>query len=62
MAIITLVEWAKRNGMSADTAKHRANRGPIPAFKLGRDWVIDEDTPSTDKRYGGLSNRWKSEK
>ena len=48
--LITLNEYAKRNGRSPATLRQRIARGTLPAVKIGRDWLIDEDTPLEDTR------------
>ena len=51
MALISLREYAIRNGKEPDTAKHKAQRGGFKtAVKIGRDWLIDEDEPYVDRR------------
>lgn len=52
MALISLVEYARRNGRDQSTAKQKAARGGFrTAIKIGRNWVIDEDEPYIDNRY-----------
>lgn len=48
--MITLKEWALKVGISPATARQKAARGAIPAVKMGRDWLIEENTPNTDHR------------
>lgn len=48
--MIPLKEWALNNGINPSTARQKANRGTIPAFKMGRDWFIDDNVPNFDKR------------
>ena len=49
--IIPLVDYAKQHGRRADVARHMAKRGGFKtAYKLGRDWVLDEDEPWPDRR------------
>ena len=49
--LISLVEWALKNGIHPDTARQRANRGAfVTAYKIGRNWVIDVDEPLIDHR------------
>lgn len=62
MALIPLTQWAKKHNLEQSTARKKASRGVIPAVKMGRDWMIEEDVPNDDHRYGDLSRRWKSEK
>ena len=51
MELISLVEYAKLNGISDATARQRAIRGSFTtARKIGRNWVIDKDEPLTDNR------------
>ena len=61
MALISLVEWAKRNGIDDSTARKKADKGLLPAMKIGRNWVIEESTPNTDCRQSGISRRWKKD-
>ena len=50
--LISLGEWAKKNGIHPDTARQRAIRGALKtARKIGRNWVIDSDEPLIDHRY-----------
>ena len=48
--LITLKEWAQRVGIDPITARQKAARGSIPAIKMGRDWVIEEDVKNIDHR------------
>lgn len=51
MALITLKEYAERLGKNPMIVYQKARYGTLKtAFKLGRDWVIDEDEPYEDKR------------
>lgn len=51
MSEITLAEYAKRNGRTADTATQRARRGVFAtAHKVGRQWMIDENEEWSDAR------------
>lgn len=47
---ISLSEWAKRHNISLSTAREKASKGTLPAEKIGRNWVIDEDVPNIDHR------------
>ena len=49
MALITLKEWALREGISPATARQRAIRRTLPAVKVGRDGLIEESTPNTER-------------
>ena len=63
MAQITLKEWAERVGIDPATARQKAGRGKLPAVKMGRDWVIEEDTPNTDGRIkSGKYKDWRNQK
>ena len=53
MAIITLVEYAKRNGKNIRSVRDKAVRGQINAFKSGKIWLIDEDEKWVDMRRKG---------
>ena len=49
--LISLGEWAKKNGIHPDTARQRAIRGAFEtAYKIGRNWVIDSDEKLVDHR------------
>lgn len=51
MELISLVEYAKLNGISSATARQRAIRGSFKtARKMGRDWIIDKNEPMIDHR------------
>lgn len=51
MALISLVEYAKRNGRSEVTVRQKAARGSFrTAVKMGRDWFIEENEPYLDNR------------
>lgn len=51
MGLISLVEYAKLNGITSATARQRAIRGSFKtARKIGRNWVIDKNEPLTDNR------------
>lgn len=54
MELISLVEYAKINGISDATARQRAIRGSFKtAKKIGRNWVIDRNEPLVDNRKKG---------
>lgn len=49
--LISLHEWAEKNGITHDTARQRAGRGCFQtAQKIGRNWVIDSEEPLIDGR------------
>ena len=51
MALISLVEWAERNGIAPVSARQKAQRGGFKtARKIGRNWVIDDAEGRTDLR------------
>ncbi|MGN0558389.1 MAG: hypothetical protein ACI4IS_02945 [Acutalibacteraceae bacterium] len=50
MALISLPEWAKKNGIAPASARQKVLRGYLPAVKIGRNWLIDEDQPNVDNR------------
>lgn len=51
MAMISLVEYARRHGKARTTVyKKYAKGGFVTAQKVGRDIVIDEDEPYVDNR------------
>ena len=58
MALIPLTEWAAKHGINESTARQRARRGSTPAVKMGRDWMIEEDTPLDDLRQSYVRDGW----
>lgn len=51
MALISLKEYAQRNKLNPTSARYKAQHGGFKtAQKIGRDWVIDENEPSEDRR------------
>lgn len=50
MSLIPLKKWAEQHGISASSARHKISRGKLAAEKIGRDWLIEEDTPNIDHR------------
>lgn len=51
MALITLKEYAEKQGKNPVVVRQKAIRGTFKtAVKRGRDWWIDEDEPYTDAR------------
>lgn len=48
---IPLVEWARKNGITPDSARQKALRGGFEtARKSGRDWLINENEKYRDNR------------
>ena len=51
MALITCKEYAEKNGLSPISVRHKCQRGGYKtAQKIGRDWLIDDAEPNTDRR------------
>lgn len=51
MALISLAEYAKKNGRSTRQIRQKAAAGGFAtAQKIARNWVIDEGEPYIDKR------------
>ena len=51
MAMITLIEYAKRHNKIPRNLRFKAMSGGFKtAVKMGRDWIIDEDEPNIDRR------------
>ena len=51
MALITIKEYAERNGLQHDNVRHKCQRGSYKsAQKIGRDWLIDENEKDIDRR------------
>lgn len=50
--LISLAEYARRNGIDPATVRQRVNRGAYrTARKIGRNWVIDKNEPHVDHRF-----------
>lgn len=62
MALITLKEYAIRNGINPATARQKAGRGGYnTAIKIGRDWMIDDSEPHIDLRVKtGKYKNWRN--
>jgi hypothetical protein len=51
MALEMLTEWARRNNVSEQSAKKKAQRGGFKtAIKSGKFWLIDSEEKPTDNR------------
>ena len=51
MALISIKEYAERNGLQHDNVRHKCQRGTYrTAQKIGRDWLIDENEADVDRR------------
>lgn len=49
--LISLVEYAERNGKAPANARQMAARGSFQtARKIGRNWVIEDNEPWPDRR------------
>ena len=49
--LITIKEYAERNGLQHDNVRHKCQRGSYKtAQRIGRDWLIDENEPDIDRR------------
>lgn len=58
--LIPLKQWAENVGINPASARQKAIRGKLPAVKMGRDWMIEEDTPNTDGRIkSGKYKDWR---
>lgn len=56
--LISLGEWASKNGIDPATARQRAGRGAFEtAQKIGRNWVIDEEEKLIDHRRKDMEKR-----
>lgn len=62
MALISLAEYALKNGKSARQMRQKAAAGGFEtAQKIGRNWVIDEDEPYKDLRIkSGDYKNWRN--
>jgi len=51
MALISIKDYAERNGLRHDNVRHKCQRGAYKtAQKIGRDWLIDEHETDVDRR------------
>lgn len=51
VALISIREYAERNGLRHDNVRHKCQRGGYrTARKVGRDWLIDSREKNTDHR------------
>ena len=49
--LISIKEYAERNGLRHDNVRHQCQRGSYKtAKKIGRDWLIDENEKDADHR------------
>ena len=48
--LISLSDWAVLNRINPKTARRKAEKGLIPAVKIGRNWLIDRDAENVDNR------------
>lgn len=48
--LISLAEYAAKHGVKQATVRQKILRGNLEAQKIGRNWVIEEDTPYIDTR------------
>ena len=64
MGLISLTEYAKRNGKDRGTVRQKAKRGGFKtAQKIGRNWVIDENELYQDLRIKtGKYENWRKNK
>ena len=62
--LITIKEYADRNGLSHANVRHKCQRGSYKtAQKIGRDWLIDENEPDVDRRVKtGEYRKWRDRK
>lgn len=59
MTLISLTEWAKREGITARAARYKASSGLLEtAQKIGRNWVIDEMEKNRDNRRRNYMKTW----
>lgn len=49
--IISLREFAKNNNRDDAYLRRLARNGKIPAYKIGKMWVIDENAVLKDRRF-----------
>ena len=57
---VTVKEFAELNGVLPNTVRQKILRGRLKAVKVGRDWLIEKDTPYTDGRFkNGKYKDWR---
>ena len=65
--LISLGEYAAKNGKDSGNLRKLIAQGRLPAQKIGHQWVIDEETPlPPDKRvksgeYRGWRGKYKTQ-
>lgn len=61
MAEITIREYAAKIGKGYDAVRRRVYEGRLPARKVGKQWLIEEETPYLDARVknGEMAGRVK---
>ena len=43
--LLSVKEWAQRNGKDARNARRLIAEGRLPAVRIGSQWAIDSETP-----------------
>ena len=51
MALISLSEFSKKHNKNDSYMRELAREGKIPAYKIGKMWVIDENAVVKDRRF-----------
>lgn len=54
---ISIAEYAKLHNVEAATVRQKILRGNLDAVKLGRNWVIDKNTPYDDLRKKNFKSK-----
>lgn len=49
--LIPLAEYAKMHNKDTSTVRKKIHKGNLEAVKMGRNWMIDRNTPYEDLRY-----------
>ena len=58
--LISLAEYAEMHGVKQATIRQKVLRGKLEAHKIGRNWVIDKNTPYIDNRIkNGDYKNWR---
>ena len=56
----TIKQFAEMNGLLPNTVRKKILRGNLKAVKVGRDWLIEKDTPYIDGRIkSGKYKNWR---
>lgn len=58
--LMTVKEWAEREGLDPSYVRQKIRRGNLAAVKIGRDWWISKDEKNIDHRTTRTSQKRKT--